>query len=681
MPGVVMVRGLSYRFGGRASQALSDVSLEVGRGELVAVAGPSGCGKSTLALAIGGYLFHQYDGEASGSVYVAGLDARRAPIYDLAEVVGLVQQNPEAQFCTLNVDDEIAFGLENRCLPGDEIRQRMAWALGVVGAGHLAGRALATLSGGEKQKVAIAAVLAARPQVLILDEPTSNLDPTATAEVFRTIARLREVAGITVIVIEHKLGYLRPFNPRLVAMEAGRIVSDGRVARADFFTTKDTKRDDPLCVLRGPASPSLSECVSGGPRTVEPVVRVEGLYAGHTGSLALRGLSLEVAPGEVVAVMGDNGAGKTTLLLSLLGLLKPQQGKVEVLGCDTRRTPVSQLAREVAFVFQNPDHQLFAESVWLEATFAPRNLGALSATTEARAEALLARSGLGERTADHPCRLSYGEKRRLNLASVLAMAPRLILLDELLIGQDPANAAYLMGLLCERAAAGAAVIMAAHDPEIVRAYATRLVFLDGGLLLVDAPPAEAFAQLAALGRTAYLPLQPDSRACWRSRSLARRGRRGRLGGRRGRRNRRRDAANGHKALGYAGLQTRPRAGALQMDRPPSCQARGSLTPGPSPLRGRGEMCLSHACGEPRCLSAIRCVGNSPLPCGGALALSGDRDGQPIRCAGNSPLPCGGALALSGDRDGQPIRCVGNSALPCGGALALSGDRDGQPIRC
>ena len=203
--GAISVRGLSFRFQGSDHYALRDVNLDVAPGEFVVIAGPSGCGKSTLALAIGGYLFTQYGGEAHGTVAVAGMDVRRAPVYDVAEVVGLVQQNPEGQFCTLTVRDEVAFGLENRCLPRDEIAQRVAWALEGVGALHLVDRSLASLSGGEKQKVAIAAMMAARPQVLIFDEPTSNLDPTTTAAIFSVIERIRATANITVLVIEHKL--------------------------------------------------------------------------------------------------------------------------------------------------------------------------------------------------------------------------------------------------------------------------------------------------------------------------------------------------------------------------------------------------------------------------------------------------------------------------------------------
>ncbi len=485
---MISIQGFSYRFPGRPQPALRQVNLEIAAGEFVVLAGPSGCGKSTLGMALCGALFRQYDGEAQGAVRVRDMDVRRQPVYEVAEVVGLVQQNPEAQFCTLTVRDEVAFALENRCMPPAEIRRRLEWALHIVGATHLMERDLATLSGGEKQKVAIAAVMAAKPQVLILDEPTSNLDPSATADVFRTIAHIRAKAGITVLVIEHKLGYLLPFAPRLVRMEAGRIVYDGPAAGAN-----------------GPAPWSGRSAPPSGVPSGPPFVRVAGLQVGYNGRPALRDLALDIRPGEFVAVMGDNGSGKSTFLLSLLGLLKPDRGQVEVLGQDTRRTPTSHLARDVGFVFQNPDHQLFADSIWGEASFAPRNLGLLDQSTAARLRELLARSGLAGHEEEHPYRLSYGEKRRLNLVSALGSRPRLILLDEILIGQDPANAAFLLDLVAEEVQRGSAAVMVTHDPDVAWAYATRLLFFEGGRVVLDAPTAAAFAALAARGAGPYLP--------------------------------------------------------------------------------------------------------------------------------------------------------------------------------
>jgi energy-coupling factor transporter ATP-binding protein EcfA2 len=342
--------------------------------------------------------------------------------------------------------------------------------------------------------VAIAAMMAARPKVLILDEPTSNLDPTATAAILRVIADIRQHEAITVIVIEQKLSYLRHlsprgrFEPQVVRMEAGRIVPGGGQGAARAYVT-------------------LEVCTVGiRPREerfqADTAIAVRDLcFAYQSDVPVLRNVSMDIPRGQFVAVMGDNGAGKSTFLRCLLGLIKPASGTVTVLGLDTRHTPVSELARRVGFVFQNPDHQLFTETVWKEATFAARNFG-LGAKYDALSMALLERSGLGDALQRHPYRLSYGQKRRLNLVSVLPCA-QVLLLDEVLIGQDPANVAFLMGLLREAADSGVTVVSITHNPEATRRYAERVIFFEEGRPIVDAPPREAFAQLAERGYATY----------------------------------------------------------------------------------------------------------------------------------------------------------------------------------
>jgi energy-coupling factor transport system ATP-binding protein len=493
---MITVEGLSYTYRSAARPALDDVNLEMARGEFVIVTGPSGCGKSTLGLALGGYLFQQYDGSAEGTITLDlgsarrnRIDVRRAPIYEVAEVVGLVQQNPEAQFCTLTVQDEVAFGLENACLPVDVIRERMTWALETVGAAHLAERSLHTLSGGEKQKIAVASVMALQPQVLILDEPTSNLDPRATTEIFRVIEDIRTTTGMTVIVIEHKLDYLRDFNPRVIRMEAGHVQQDAPLRKIAFGI--DSRRRLPH--TRRPEA--------------APIVTVTHLdvHIDERKSI-LEDVTFSIGPGERVAIMGDNGSGKTTLLRAMLGLRKPSRGTVALLHRSTRETPVSQLARDAGFVFQNPDHQLFADTVWEEAMTAPRMTGpTAAASVEREVERMLEHAGLGNRFEDHPYRLSYGEKRRLNLISVLAARPKLLLLDEILIGQDEANAAYLLALLTEAAVEGIAVVMVNHNPKVTQQWAERLIFLEQGRLMIDAPVDAGFRQLAESGWNAYVP--------------------------------------------------------------------------------------------------------------------------------------------------------------------------------
>lgn len=482
---MIRVRDFTYRYRGAGQAALRGVDLEIARGEFVLLTGPSGCGKSTLALALAGFLFSQYDGEPSGVIQFDGQDVQDIPIYEHADRVGLIQQNPENQFVTLTVEDEIVFGLENRRWPREKMEARLAWSLQAVGCEHLRHRKISTLSGGEKQKIALAAVLAFEPELIIFDEPTSSLDPTATREIFELILELQQTSGLTLLVIEHKLDFLRRVNPRQAVMKAGEILTQDRQAIPDE---------------------SLDLHPPEGPGDRSPtLISLKEVSVELGKEQVLRGISLEIRPGEIISLLGPNGSGKTTLLLTVMGLLEPASGKVSFSGLEAGSSRTSDLARQIGLVFQSPDHQLFASTVWEEAVFAPRRFGMSETEFTDRTLKLLEKAGLEGRLEDHPYRLSYGQKRRLNLISVLSYQPAVLLLDEIFIGQDRDNASFLLQLLVDFVNRGGSVIMVNHNPDYYPLVSTRLLYLDGGALLVDALLEEGMDEISRLGRSEYLP--------------------------------------------------------------------------------------------------------------------------------------------------------------------------------
>ena len=521
-----------WRFAGASSAALDGISLRIRRGDFVTVAGPSGSGKTTLALAMCGLLVGRHAGEARGSVEVGGEDVAATPLHQISQKIGLVQQNPETHFATLTVSDELAFGMENRCLGREEIRRRSAEALELLSITSLGDRRLATLSGGEKQRVAVASIVAGKPDALILDEPTASLDAQASCDLFHALADLCRRTGLTVVIIEHKLAHLLPLEPRLICLEEGRVVADA---------AGDAVGDIGLSWLTGPGSEAVDESVtvSSSPAAV-PLVDVSRVTIERGGRTVLRDVSLQVRPGETVAVLGPNGGGKSTLLHALLGLVPPISGSIRVCGQVVPDAAVSKLARRVGLVFQNADHQLVADTVWNEALFAVRNLKIKEPEGESEATRLLDLAGLSARKPDHPYRLSWGQKRRLNLISAILHRPRLLLLDEPFAGQDWENTAFLLDIIrgavrgipesaeaqtgSEASGLRGACLMVTHDPRIVARGCTRVLFVSGGRVIVDAPVPEAFRRLVEMGHKAYVlgaegqpatvgsPLGPDHRS-------------------------------------------------------------------------------------------------------------------------------------------------------------------------
>lgn len=543
MSAIIEMECVSFSYGTAAdgAYALKDIDLSIEEGTFVGLIGPSGAGKSTLASAITGAIPHHYRGRLFGSTLVAGLDTCEASLTDIAKVAGSVLQDIDAQMVASVVEDELLFGLENFGIDHREIEGRIASALDAVGIADLRHREIATLSGGQKQKVAIAAILAMAPRVIVMDEPTSALDPASARDVFEVLRRAKELTGMTVILIEQTVALLAEYCDRVVVIDQGRIALDG--TPTDVFSHGETLRaigvdtprtvrisnslaeaglapnDSPALTLDGAESlvagilaPGLSKSSPIVPRTLGDrpgarnttderpiIVDVAGAaYSYGTGQAGIEGINLTVRAGEILAVVGQNGAGKTTFTKLLNGLIKPSTGVVRIAGLDTRTTPVSALASHAATLFQNPDRQLCRNTVVEEISFGLELQGAPADAARERARHVADTFGLPENAS--PFNLSRGQRQMVALASVVALEPELIILDEPTSGLDYRECMTVMETVRQRALDGAAVVMVCHDMEVVSDFADTLAVMTEGRLIEVGPSREVFANDALLAR-------------------------------------------------------------------------------------------------------------------------------------------------------------------------------------
>ncbi len=535
---IIRLDDVSFAYGASATPALDHVSLGIAPGEFVGVIGPSGAGKSTLAAVMSGAIPHHYRGQLFGAALVDGRDTCEVTLTDISRVVGSINQDIDAQMVASVVEDELLFGLENFGVPHDQIPGRLADALETVGIADLREREIATLSGGQKQKVAIAAMLALRPRVLVLDEPTAALDPVSSSTVFETLRALNRDAGITVVVIEQKVALLCEHCDRIVVMDRGRVAFDGtprtvfshgrelralgvdspRVARISnsldehgvirpgtpCLSVAET-RDLVADLVRGRAAASEKNAQPRTPakprpaRPADPVVSFRDVSFAYPGSRAtVEHLTFDARPGEVVGVVGQNGAGKTTLTKLLNGLLKPASGEVLVAGLDTRETPTSRLAAHVSTLFQNPDRQLCKDTVLDEVAFGLELTGVGAPRARERARSVAERFGLPLDAA--PFSLSRGQRQMVALASVVVMEPEVVLLDEPTSGLDYRECMTVMETVREMAEKGCAVVMVCHDMEVVSDFAERVVVMADGRILGQGPADQVFADAGLMAR-------------------------------------------------------------------------------------------------------------------------------------------------------------------------------------
>jgi energy-coupling factor transporter ATP-binding protein EcfA2 len=511
----LVVEKLSCRYETRKEPALRDISFSANAGQIVLIAGTSGSGKTTLLRCINGLIPRSYKAELSGRVLLYGEDPSDKPLAEVSQVVGTVLQDPERQILGAFVRNEVAFGLENLGVPREEIVSRIHETLDYLGISHLRNRQTFSLSGGEKQKVALAGVMVMRPGILALDEPLANLDPASAQEALAMIRRLAD-EGMTILIIEHRVEDVLSLEPDLVMlMEEGRVTymgsAEGVLQAADY---RAVKLPAPVVIARAANGDHLQAQLHppNADLGAAALVEFEGVSFHYpNGPEVIHDVDLAIRQGDIIALLGPNGAGKTTLVKHAIGLLRPTRGRVLLGGKDSNEMTVAEMARTVGYVFQSPRHMLFAPSVREELAFGPRNLQYSKEEIEESVEQALAVVGLLEETDRAPLALSFGQQKRVTIASVLAMHSQILVMDEPTAGQDYANYMNFMdSVLGLRAADGkaysfSAIVFISHDLDLAVTHANRVILMSEGRIESDGPPQVVLADFNLLERSRVIP--------------------------------------------------------------------------------------------------------------------------------------------------------------------------------
>lgn len=531
----IRVEGVTFTYRDGDRPALRAIGFTLAPGEMIGVMGASGAGKSTLAKCLNRIVPEFEDGNFEGVIRIVGEDLRTLRVCEAAPKIGMVFQDFEAQLFSTNVAHEVAFAMEQVGMPRAAMVPRIAPALAAVGLSGFDARDPTSLSGGEKQRLAIASVLALSPSIIVLDEPTTDLDPEGKNEVFALIRSLRE-RGLSLIVIEHESEELRGAN-RIIVLREGEIVADA--PPAEVMTKSELLNDSGvrppglnhlLSILGIPlhaesvehahaqilkAFPRLSSrpqdrtvetTVALAATQPEPSVRIEKLSFNYpNGPRVLDSIDMSIAAGEFLAIVGQNGSGKSTLAKNIVGLLQPTEGKVFIGGRDRLTLSAAATAHEAAYVFQNPDHQIFSPTVEDEVAFGPRNFKLPEDEIARRCDEVLAAVGLQDLRQSDPFLLSKGERQRLAVASVLALRPRLLILDEPTTGLDYREQLRMMALVTELNRTGIAIVIISHTPWLVAEYARRVVLMRKGRKLFDGGVREFFASDELLASSSFRP--------------------------------------------------------------------------------------------------------------------------------------------------------------------------------
>lgn len=511
MEPIIDVENLSFKYFGCNDFALKDINIKIGKGEFIGVIGKSGSGKSTLLHCLTGIIPHEIKGEKTGSVIINNLNTDEHGISEITNQLGIVFQNPEIQLFNISVEDELAFICENLAYPIDEIKKSVDFALDTIGIHHLKDEYPFNLSGGEKQKVAIASVLTVRPKILVLDEPTSELDAKGKETVFKTLKKLKN-DGMTIILVDHNLDGSYKLADKLILLDDGKIEMFGEtenILKSPMIESLGLRLPQQVQmglklklngmlmdienmarlldekIINKEFSIKYLNLVNNS--NVENAIKIENLSFKRDNHVILKNINLEIKNGDFIALIGKNGSGKTTLALIIMGILKKNKGVVNVFG--ETNGDIKKIRKKVGFLFQNPEHQLFCNTVTEEIKYGLEN--------DIDMNKIMENMNLKRLKDNHPLTLSRGEKQRVATATAISNNPEILIIDEPTTGQDWNNIKSFMNILKELNDDGKTILIITHDMRVVGEYCKKVILMDDGEILFNLETREAFEKLSA----------------------------------------------------------------------------------------------------------------------------------------------------------------------------------------
>jgi len=485
----VNIINLNFTYPGAVQYALEDINLTVKKGEFLAVMGENGAGKTSFCKLLNGVIPHISGGKLTGNVIIDGIRTIESAVPSLALKVGLVLDDPDAQLFASTVRTEAAFGPENICLSPDEIKERIDFSLSAVGLSGFEDRAPSSLSGGEKQRLCIAASLAMKPEILVLDDPLCRLDPDGALQVMGVLAELKQKYGMTIIMTSHDSAMLKEYADRVCIFKNGKIIALDTAEK--IFADNELLEQNSIqaIITQEEIKPRSNTELHGGIKSfdiaplpsvfsVSSVVKINEFTYKYSNGIYIKNINLTIYENDFIALIGDNGCGKTTLLKNITGLLRPASGDIFIRGRNIKKLKVCDISKEIGFVMQNPDNQLFSDTVYKEVAFALKNMRLPKKEIKKRVYEALEILGLTDKIDDFPHSLNKTDRTKVVIACVLAMGCKILLFDEIDVGNDYPGNVKIMDVARSLHADGFTIIFVTHNMFLAHEYAHRIVKME-----------------------------------------------------------------------------------------------------------------------------------------------------------------------------------------------------------